>query len=280
MTNTNIIQTRETVYLDFAKAALVAIMLTMAALVTGCGAPLEPEEHFAELGDAGELQLGTAEQAATYYMALDFGSVNGTGGDRCNHRPGQRNYSRSNPCVTPSRRNLKYNFGDTPGISNADYQNMRAGVLGMKEIANNLGWSLQQSTNGDYFSIRAVCNEHQLPTMGHTEYDYTRTIFDGSFARVQGGRVRVDVCACETVANNTYILGQISASQIPAMKAACIYNVAAHEFAAHVLGLGHGPSGECNPTSNYRPEIACFRQPLTTLPQAERDALAIFNVDP
>jgi hypothetical protein len=48
MTNTNIIQTRETVYLDFAKAALVAIMLTMAALVTGCAGEVDDPE-FAQL---------------------------------------------------------------------------------------------------------------------------------------------------------------------------------------------------------------------------------------
>ncbi len=240
------------------------LLAALMALASACGA----EDNGAETVEYEAVETGTAEQAATYTLHQQHGIVMTSSYPRCNHA--SPNYSSSNPCVHPPRRNLGYNLNSAScGTSNTAVQ---GGLALAAQTANGLGWAVAEVSSGGTIAVRCVCNELASGTAGSTQFVGPSS---GALRPYDSASIRIDLCRIEA--------GSIYAASTSAGKANIKTNVAKHEL-FHALGIGHNPGSPSCGTSIMKPAVStCYRNLGTSsepgLAQVERDMLSTFDVD-
>lgn len=222
-----------------------------AILLAGCAAA---EYDFDD--DAGAERLGTTEQAVTYVLPEGFGQRAATDGSRCIQNP--KNFSQSNPCVVPNRRNKSICIMPKPtGALQDHYNAMVDAVKVSAALVNIQGYTYVVKPAGTEcmtpdvsgipghpiydLTVFQQCRNLSGTTMGKTDIAEMATPFTGQIIGYTKARVLIDTCKVSDYMLSSLAVPVSTVSQI--RKA--ISNVTKHEM-GHTAGLGHNPQSFCD----------------------------------
>lgn len=232
------------------------IVVFLLAFVTACAAAPEDYE---------QIETGTVEQAITFIHAAGHGSVRINGNPvRCNHTPEQVNYSSSNPCIFPPRRNLNFKFpeGSSPEARGVVQQGMQK----VFNLANARGWTLRFSSTG--MPVDIDCDSPWLSGNDFGAFIHAVSNF-GSKRAWTNPAIILDVCKIVEFATRPDDVGYM------------LENAIIHEM-GHVLGFGHhNAPNPCHVSSmlNAGGNHICSDFAIRLFRPEELTMLSTFDVD-
>jgi hypothetical protein len=248
-------------------------LVALSALVANvaCGALADDGGTSTEL-----VETGTAEQAVTYILNAQFG-VRDSDSIRCTRPPLAKNYSQTNGCKVPNRRNKGICLEPKrANVSTFQYNAFRAGVEATINTLNGLGYSFGLVSNcANGHVAKAVCYELPAGLYGQTAADGPFPIFGPEIWAINSGSFRVDVCrVLETMQQP-----DVNANANEVERA--IKNAVRHEM-GHVAGLGHPsnaiPAGLACADSLMYPFIPSCNKTLRDYTAFEKQMLSEFDV--